>query len=63
MASKILELTIQDPKFIQYIVRFLKSGIMENMQHFESDKGTPQRRTNIANTSKCVSTLCTRLVV
>ena len=39
---KFLELTIQDPKFIQYIVRFLKSGIMENMQHYENDKGTPQ---------------------
>lgn len=39
---KFLKLTIQDPKFIQYIVRFLKSGIMENMQHYESDKGTPQ---------------------
>lgn len=39
---KFLELTIQDPKFIQYIERFLKSGIMENMQHYESDKGTPQ---------------------
>ena len=39
---KFLELTIQDPKFIQYVVRFLKSGIMENMQHYESDKGTPQ---------------------
>lgn len=39
---KFLELTIQDPKFIQYIVRFLKSGIMEDMQHYESDKGTPQ---------------------
>lgn len=39
---KFLELTIQDPKFIQYIMRFLKSGIMENMQHYESDKGTPQ---------------------
>lgn len=39
---KFLELTIQDPKFIQYIVRFLKSGIMENMQHYESDRGTPQ---------------------
>ena len=39
---KFLEYTIQDQKFIQYIVRFLKSGIMENMQHYESDKGTPQ---------------------
>ena len=40
--TKFLELTIQDPKFIRYIVRFLKSGIMENMQHYENDKGTPQ---------------------
>lgn len=39
---KFLEHTIQDKKFIRYIVRFLKSGIMENMQHYESDKGTPQ---------------------
>ena len=39
---KFLEHTIQDPKFIQYIVRFLKSGIMENMEHYENDKGTPQ---------------------
>lgn len=39
---KFLEYTIQDPKFVRYIVRFLKSGIMENMQHYESDKGTPQ---------------------
>ena len=40
--TKFLEHTIQDPKFIQYVVRFLKAGIMENMQHHESDKGTPQ---------------------
>lgn len=39
---KFLELTIQDPKFIRYIIRFLKSGIMDNMQYQESDKGTPQ---------------------
>ena len=39
---KFLEHTIQDPKFIQYIVRFLKTGIMENMEHYENDKGTPQ---------------------
>lgn len=39
---KFLEYTIQDPKFIQYIVRFLKSGIMENLEHYESEKGTPQ---------------------
>lgn len=39
---KFLEYTIQDQKFIRYIVRILKSGIMENMQRYESDKGTPQ---------------------
>jgi len=39
---KFLEHTIQDPNFIRYVVRFLKAGIMENMQRFESDKGTPQ---------------------
>jgi len=39
---KFLEHTIQDPKFIRYVVRFLKAGIMENMQRLESDKGTPQ---------------------
>jgi len=39
---KFLEHTIQDPKFIRYVVRFLKAGIMENMQRIESDKGTPQ---------------------
>jgi len=39
---KFLEHTIQDPKFIRYVVRFLKAGIMEDMQRHESDKGTPQ---------------------
>ncbi len=39
---KFLEYTIQDQKFIRYIVRILKSGVMENMEHYESDKGTPQ---------------------
>jgi group II intron reverse transcriptase/maturase len=40
--TKFLEHTIQDPKFIRYVVRFLKSGIMEDMQLIESHKGTPQ---------------------
>ena len=40
---KFLEYTIEDRTFIRYIVRILKSGIMENMRHYESDKGTPQR--------------------
>ena len=39
---KFLEHTIQDKKFIRYINRFLKCGILEDMQHIESDKGTPQ---------------------
>ena len=39
---KFLEHTIEDPKFIRYVTRFLKAGIMENMQVYESDKGTPQ---------------------
>jgi group II intron reverse transcriptase/maturase len=39
---KFLEHTIEDPKFIRYIVRFLKAGIMEDLQKHESDKGTPQ---------------------
>ena len=39
---KFLEHEIQDKKFIRYIVRFLKSGYMENMKYYETDKGTPQ---------------------
>lgn len=39
---KFLEETIQDKVFIRYIVRFLKSGVMENMTKYETDKGTPQ---------------------
>ncbi len=39
---KFLEYTIKDKTFIRYISRFLKAGIMEDMQYYESDKGTPQ---------------------
>ncbi|WP_166667647.1 group II intron reverse transcriptase/maturase [Breznakia blatticola] len=39
---KFLENDIQDPKFIRYIVRFLKSGVMEDMKFSETDEGTPQ---------------------
>ena len=39
---KFLEYTIKDRTFIRYISRFLKAGIMEDMQYYESDKGTPQ---------------------
>ena len=39
---KFLENDIQDKNFLRYIVRFLKSGIIENMKYYESDKGTPQ---------------------
>lgn len=33
---------IGDKNFIRYVVRFLKSGVIEDMKYYESDKGTPQ---------------------
>ena len=33
---------IGDKNFLRYIVRFLKSGIIEDLKFYESDKGTPQ---------------------
>lgn len=33
---------IGDKNFLRYVVRFLKSGIIEDLKYFESDKGTPQ---------------------
>ena len=33
---------IGDKNFLRYIIRFLKSGIIENLKYYESDKGTPQ---------------------
>ena len=39
---KFLENDIQDKNFLRYVVRFLKSGIIEDMKYYESDKGTPQ---------------------
>lgn len=39
---KFLEHDIADKRFIRYIKRFLKSGIMEDGKYLESDKGTPQ---------------------
>lgn len=39
---KFLEHDIQDKNFIRYIVRFLKSGIIEDLKYYESDKGAPQ---------------------
>jgi len=39
---KFLEHDIQDKNFLRYTVRFLKAGIIEDMQYYESDKGTPQ---------------------
>ena len=33
---------IKDPKFLQYVVRFLKSGYMEEEVIKESKEGTPQ---------------------
>lgn len=39
---RFLEHDIADRKFLRYIVRFLKAGIMEDARKIESDKGTPQ---------------------
>lgn len=39
---KFLSNDIEDRNFLRYISRFLKSGIIEDMKHYESDKGTPQ---------------------
>ncbi len=39
---KFLKETIQDKNFLRYIERFLKSGYMENMKYYETNKGTPQ---------------------
>jgi group II intron reverse transcriptase/maturase len=39
---KFLRHDIGDENFLRYIVRFLKAGIMEDMQYRESEKGTPQ---------------------
>lgn len=37
-----LEVRVADKKLIRYIVRFLKSGIMEDGEYHETEKGTPQ---------------------
>ena len=39
---KFLQVVIQDKNFLRYIKRFLKSGYMEGMKYYETDKGTPQ---------------------
>ena len=39
---KFLAHDIADKNFLRYIKRFLKSGVVEDMQHYKSDKGTPQ---------------------
>ena len=39
---KMLEVTIADKNFIRYIIRFLKSGYMENGRYYDTLKGTPQ---------------------
>ena len=39
---KFLEHDIEDKNFIRYIVRFLKSGYVENGMKIKTDKGTPQ---------------------
>ena len=37
-----LEHTIEDKNYLRYINRFLKSGVIEDMKYYETDKGTPQ---------------------
>lgn len=37
-----LEVRVKDQKFIRYIVRFLKSGVMEDGKYHKTEKGTPQ---------------------
>lgn len=39
---KFLEHEIKDKNFIRYIKRFLKAGIVEDLQYYESEHGTPQ---------------------
>lgn len=39
---KFLEHDIEDKNFLRYIKRFLKAGVMEGMDRFESDRGAPQ---------------------
>ncbi|MCP4265649.1 MAG: group II intron reverse transcriptase/maturase [Candidatus Brocadiaceae bacterium] len=39
---KFLAHDIEDKNFMRYIVRILKSGMMEELKYYESDKGTPQ---------------------
>jgi group II intron reverse transcriptase/maturase len=39
---KFLEHDIQDKNFLRYIKRFLKAGIMEGLERYESDLGAPQ---------------------
>jgi group II intron reverse transcriptase/maturase len=39
---KFLRHDIQDKNFLRYIKRFLKAGIMEGQEQYESDRGAPQ---------------------
>ena len=39
---KFLEHDIQDKNFLRYIKRFLKAGIVEGLQRYESEQGAPQ---------------------
>ncbi|HAN09693.1 MAG TPA: group II intron reverse transcriptase/maturase [Clostridiales bacterium] len=39
---KFLENDIEDKNYLRYIKRFLKAGIIEELNYYESDKGTPQ---------------------
>ena len=39
---KCLEQRIKDPNLLRLIVRFLKAGVMEEGEYYQTDKGTPQ---------------------
>lgn len=51
---------MEDKNFLRYISRFLKSGIIENLKCYESDKETPQG--GLISTVLCILTLCFRFM-
>ena len=60
---KCIEQHIKDPRIIRLIKRFLKAGIIEETQHIETTKGTPQRFDTKSSVSKYIHVLCTNTMV
>lgn len=60
---KFLEHDIQDKNILRYIVKFLKSGIVEDLKYYESDKGTPQGGLISPVLANGISSLCAGYVV